>query len=136
MSVQKNKSNGNKGSKEILKYLPGIAIGLILSFSGEVAIAGLYLNINDMALLLFSATYLIFAVASFLCGYITQKQTKEKGIKVGAVSGLCLGVIVSSVNCLIVSFEGVGVFILIISFLQTGMSSIGGIIAANRKKRY
>ncbi len=135
MSVKNSKSN-NKSSRTVLKYLPGIVTGTLISLLGEAGIAGLYLKINDKTLLLFSGTYLIFAFASFLCGYITQKQTKEKGIKVGGLSGCVLGIIISLINCLLASFNKVGLFIAIIPILQAGMSSLGGIIAANRRKRY
>lgn len=137
MSRLKAKSpNGSGNIKILLKYLPGVGVGAVLCALSELSVSVIYLKVNSQASLIFFAVLLLLAFSSFLCGYITQKRTKEKGIKVGAISGFILASAVLVLKIIIAGLKDISYFVVVLPIIITAASSFGGIIAANRKKRY
>lgn len=131
----KSKSDG-ANIKILLKYLQGVGVGAVLCALSELSVSVIYLNVNSQASLIFFTVFLLFAFSSFLCGYITQKRTKEKGIKVGAISGFILASAVLVLNIIIAGLKDISYFVVVLPIIITAASSFGGIVAANRKKRY
>lgn len=74
------------------------------------------------------------AVSGFICGFVTAKITKEKGLLYGGLSGF-----LHSLLCSVVIFvlnkgvAGNGIFILIA--VATAFAALGGIAAVNIKKK-
>lgn len=131
----KSKSDG-ANIKILLKYLQGVGVGAVLCALSELSVSVIYLNVNSQVSLIFFTVFLLFAFSSFLCGYITQKRTKEKGIKVGAISGFILASAVLVLNIIIAGLKDISYFVVVLPIIITAASSFGGIVAANRKKRY
>lgn len=135
MPVKNQKAAKQEYFKTVKAALPGIIIGSILTAASLCVTALVYLKINSYAKPLFYVGYVLIGVSAFICGYLTEKKIKGRGITVGGVAGIALSIL----TVVIVAFFGefkIGLNILILIAVQTALSSIGGILAVNSKKRY
>lgn len=142
ISFTNTKSKGKSPKKakvgikgDIKRFLPGIAVGTVLTFASVLAFSMLYLKINTPEKLLFYAVYVPLIFAAFMCGYICQKRVKGRGITVGAVAGAVLALLTAAF-ILILGGEKLTAAFLITPAIQLFSAVLGGITAANQKKRY
>lgn len=100
-----------------------------------LAVGALFFLKNSVS----SSAYLPFSIGTgaacgFICGFITGKMIKSKGLFYGALSGFIQSLIISlAIFVMNKGVAGNGIFILIA--VTVAVSSIGGIIAVNLKKK-
>lgn len=120
---------------DIKRFLPGVIAGVILTIAALFAMSYLYLKLNRPDKILFYAVYVLIALAAFLGGYICQKRVKGRGITVGAICAVPLTVL-TAIFIFALGGEKTAAIFLIVPLIQLIASSLGGITAANQKKRY
>lgn len=134
--MPENKSKSKKEESGFpFKYIIIPAIATSVLFFVIIALGTLLFLKNSTG----SSAYLPFsigggAVCGFICGFITGKMIKSKGLFYGALSGFIQSLIISfAIFVMNKGVAGNGIFILIA--VTVAVSSIGGIIAVNLKKK-
>lgn len=136
MSASKNgNGKGTEIAVKIKSALPGILLGILLTSASFIISAFIYFKINSQPKLIFCTAFVFAAFSAFICGYLTEKRVKGRGITVGALSGAVIAA-VTLLSLLPFAGADIGVNVIVLIVLQILFSSIGGILAANSKKRY
>ncbi len=135
MSVSKKGNGKAEVTEKVKTALPAILLGIMLTATSFIISSLIYFKMNSQPKLVFCTSYLFSALSSMICGYLAEKRVKGRGITVGGLSGA----VIATVTLLsLFPFSGfdIGISAVIIGALQILFSSIGGILAANSKKRY
>ena len=130
------RNSDNKNFASILKgTIKGIAFAVLI-FLVLIAMFAIIISKTDVSdTIVEILTMFALGVASFFCAFINQKKTKQRGIVVGAISGVEVSIIILIIGL----FGSNGVFTLLMlkKLLTVLLASIlGGILSANSKKKY
>lgn len=130
------RNSDNKNFASILKgTIKGIAIAILIFFV-LIAVFAIIISKTDVSDTIIEVlTLFALGVASFFCAFINQKKTKQRGIVIGAISGVEIFIVIFIIGL----FGNNGVFTLLMvkKLLTVILASIlGGILSANSKKKY
>lgn len=121
----------SKEGKILLSALNGFALCIFLCFIGAFIFFIGDIDFDNA----FMFSILAYVMSSFLCGYLTGRNLKEKGMLLGALSGFCFFIM-----CLIISvfmgphFDIDTLYKLIISLVSGAIGGICGVNKRNKKK--
>ncbi len=117
----------------LIKALIGSVIGLAVFFA-FTAIASFIMWKKDSDTESFKYIMLLIgAVSAFLCGFAAVRPIRKNGIAVGALSVLPVYAVVLLVSALIAK-SGVSLIGWILLLVMVLFSSVGGIVAVNKRK--
>lgn len=128
-------SKNSKSSSFILKsMLFGLLSGLLVCTVFLILFSFVFVKIGAMPHNIVQLLAMLSsAFGSFTAGYTTLKIQREKGLYLGALSGLML-FFVFTLTGFIVSREGFTYLTIVKLILLVFTGALGGIISANRKK--
>jgi len=126
----------NKNFVSILKNtIKGILFAVIIFFV-IISLFAIIISKTDVSDTVVEAlTLFALGVSSFFSAFLNQKKTKQRGILIGALSGVEIFIIIFVIGL----FGNNGVFTLLMlkKLLVALLASIlGGILSANSKKKY
>lgn len=134
MRYDKSSKNSKSSSFMLKSMLFGLLSGLLVCTVFLILFSFVFVKIGAMPYNIVQLLAMLSsALGSFTAGYTTLKIQREKGLYLGALSGLML-FCVFTLTGFIVSREGFTYLTIVKLILLVFTGALGGIISANRKK--
>jgi len=116
------------------RILRGSIVGFIVFFALIVVLSLFFLKADFPQSVLPAASLAVSAVAALVSGYVSARPTRKNGLTTGAFSAIPLAVAILIV--LLISNKGdLGLYTVLMLIIMAFFASLGGIIAANKKKK-
>lgn len=139
MSELKIKSKKFKSDSKylnlILKYIPCLLKGLILTVIGILVLSFAYYKMTGHPAFLYYLNYLFLGFGTFITGNSTYHKLGGRGIVAGILGSLPL-LLIDIIIIFLFSYRTASANILIIVPICIIFGAIGGIVGSNAKKRY
>ena len=131
----KNKKAKSDILNIIVKYLPCLVKGGVITAIGILVLSFAYYKMSSHSIILYYLNYLFIALGAFITGNSTYYKFGGRGIVAGGLGVIPL-IFFELISIFAFSYTKISIFIIIILLICFSFGAIGGIIASNTKKRY
>ena len=116
---------------KVIGFLTGTLCGGICSVVLALIFALLFTFTAFSESFIVTASYIIFAVSSFVCGLISVLRLRTAGLVNGLISGICFFVLYAIFSLLFGASSFFSVSTVVMLVVSIILSTLGGILAVN-----